>query len=320
MRNRYFERVNPQREVMLGRPLGSLVGQSTAVMFTDRERFEEFAALSDAHQRRGETVDLERVVRRPDGGTLLTRLRARAVDPERPREAGTIWVVEDITERRQTELELASAKLLAEAANQAKSAFLATMSHEIRTPLNGVLGLARLLQDERDERRRAEYLGHLVDAAQTLAGLVSDVLDLSKIEAGRVVLEDIGFDLHGLVSSTFHSFAPLAAEGMVRLAVQDSGIGIAPEARERLFMPFSQADSSTTRRFGGTGLGLSICRELAVSMGGRVGAESEVDRGSRFWVELPLRPGVSAAQAATEQAEQTRALAGLTVLVAEDNP
>ena len=304
MRNRYFERVNPQREVMLGRPLGSLVGQSTAVMFTDRERFEEFAALSDAHQRRGETVDLERVVRRPDGGTLLTRLRARAVDPE----------------RRQTELELASAKLLAEAANQAKSAFLATMSHEIRTPLNGVLGLARLLQDERDERRRAEYLGHLVDAAQTLAGLVSDVLDLSKIEAGRVVLEDIGFDLHGLVSSTFHSFAPLAAEGMVRLAVQDSGIGIAPEARERLFMPFSQADSSTTRRFGGTGLGLSICRELAVSMGGRVGAESEVDRGSRFWVELPLRPGVSAAQAATEQAEQTRALAGLTVLVAEDNP
>ncbi len=288
-------------------------------------------------------------------------------------EPAAVISVRDVTDAEQAQRELALAKQQADSANQAKSEFLATMSHEIRTPLNGVLGLARLLQGELDERRRAEYLGHLTDAAQSLAGLVSDVLDLSKIEAGRVVLEDIGFDLHGLVMSSFHAVASLGRErglamscelapgvprqvhgdpvrlrqilsnylnnalkfterghirvsvsrgsdDRVRFVVRDSGIGIAEAARERLFQPFSQADSSTTRRYGGTGLGLSICRELAVLMGGSVGAESQLGRGSSFWVELPLREGIGAAQAANERAESTHALAGLTVLVAEDNP
>ena len=288
-------------------------------------------------------------------------------------EPAAVISVRDVTDAEQAQRELALAKQQADAANQAKSEFLATMSHEIRTPLNAVLGLARLLQGEPDERRRAEYLGHLSDAAQSLAGLVSDVLDLSKIEAGKVVLEDIGFDLHGLVTSSFHTVASLGRErgltmtcniarevpqqvhgdpvrvrqilcnylnnalkftsrgsvrvevsrgsdDMLRLAVRDTGIGIAEAARGRLFQPFSQADSSTTRRYGGTGLGLSICRELAVLMGGRVGAESQLGRGSNFWVELPLRPGISAVQAANQQAESARVLAGLVVLVAEDNP
>ena len=288
-------------------------------------------------------------------------------------EPAAVFSVRDITGAEQAQRELSLAKQQADAANQAKSEFLATMSHEIRTPLNAVLGLARLLQGELDERRRGEYIGHLSDAAQSLAGLVSDVLDLSKIEAGKVVLEDIGFDLHGLVTSSFHTLASLgrergltmaceiardvpqqvhgdplrvrqiqsnylnnalkftergsvhvsvsrADEDMVRIAVRDSGVGIAEAARERLFQPFSQADSSTTRRYGGTGLGLSICRELAVLMGGRVGAESQLGRGSNFWVELPLRAGLGAVQVATQQAESARVLAGLVVLVAEDNP
>jgi PAS domain S-box-containing protein len=373
VKERTFERVNPTFEQMLGRPVGSLAGQSSRVLFPVAERYQQFIELADASHLRGETFDVERELPHADGRRVLVRVRSRAVDPRQPREGGTIWILEDITERRQGETDLAQAKQLAEAANLAKSAFLATMSHEIRTPLNGVLGLARLLQDERDPRRSQDYLHHLVNAAEGLAGLVSDVLDLSKIEAGRVVLEHIGFDLHDLVTSTFHTFAPLGRErglamdcriapgvprnvrgdpvrvrqilsnylnnalkftargrielacepgddGRVRFAVTDSGIGIEAAARDRLFQPFSQADSSTTRRFGGTGLGLSICRELAVLMGGRVGALSEQGRGSRFWVELPLASAEGAATVAPGTDEAARALAGLTVLVAEDNP
>jgi PAS domain S-box-containing protein len=373
VRERHFERVNPTFEQMLGRPVGSLAGRSSRELFPVPERYQQFLDQADAAHLRGDTFDAEREVPHADGRRVLVRVRSRAVDPRHPRQGGTIWILEDITERRRAETELAQAKQQAEAANLAKSAFLATMSHEIRTPLNGVLGLARLLQDERDPRRSHDYLHHLVNAAEGLAGLVSDVLDLSKIEAGRVVLEDIGFDLHDLVTSTFHTFAPLGRErglamdcriapgvprdvhgdpvrvrqvlsnylnnalkftargrielacepgddGLVRFAVADTGIGIEATARDRLFQPFSQADSSTTRRFGGTGLGLSICRELAVLMGGRVGATSEQGRGSRFWVELPLARAEGATALASRQDEAARALAGLTVLVAEDNP
>lgn len=372
--DRRFERVNPSWEAIFGLPRGSLAGQRTAVMFPDGAGYEAFVRKSDERQRQGQAIDIVREVDRPDGQRIAVRLRARPVDALRPREAGTIWVAEDITERRRAAQELAEAKQQAEAANQAKSAFLATMSHEIRTPLNGVLGLARLLQPAGlDEARRREYLQHLIDAAELLTGIVSDVLDLSKIEAGHLQVEQIEFDLHGVVASTFRSFATLgrerglqmhctvdpavphavrgdpvrlrqilsnflgnalkftqrggitvtvdpAAGARVRLSVHDSGVGIAPEARERLFKPFAQADSSTTRRFGGTGLGLSICRLLAERMGGEVGVDSDGRTGSTFWAELPL-PAVAAPDAADAANDPAAPpLAGQRVLVAEDNP
>ena len=371
---RRFERVNPSWEAIFGLPQGSLAGQRTAVMFPDAAGYDAFVRKSDERQQHGRAIDIVRELDRPDGQRIAVRLRGRPVDAARPRESGTIWVAEDITERRRAALELAEAKQQAEAANQAKSAFLATMSHEIRTPLNGVLGLARLLQPAGlDEARRREYLQHLIDAAELLTGIVSDVLDLSKIEAGHLQVERIEFDLHGVVSSTFRSFATLgrerglqmhctieptvshavrgdpvrlrqilsnflgnalkftprggitvtvepAAAGRVRLSVHDSGVGIAPEARERLFKPFAQADSSTTRRFGGTGLGLSICRLLAERMGGEVGVDSDGRTGSTFWTELPL-PAVAAPDAADAANDPAApALAGRRVLVAEDNP
>ncbi|MET0383036.1 MAG: ATP-binding protein [Burkholderiaceae bacterium] len=377
VRGHRLERVNPQLERMLGRPAGSLVGQPTEVLFPDDGRFEDFVDADGAGQAAGGTIDIERRATRADGQKMLIRMRGRAVDPARGEETGTIWVIEDITERRRAELELADAKLDAEAASRAKSSFLATMSHEIRTPLSGVLGLARLLQDPSlDEGRRTEYLGHLVDAAETLTGIVSDVLDLSRIEAGHLQVEQIPFDLHGVVWGAFRTFSPMGRErglemrchvmpdaprevigdpvrvrqilsnylsnalkftyrggielrllrrgsGSARIEVRDSGIGVREELRATLFKPFTQADSSTTRRFGGSGLGLSICRELASLMGGDVGLDSDGASGSCAWVELPLESAAdddftTIAGALDEPAQQP--LRGMRVLLAEDNP
>ena len=324
----------------------------------------ESQRLRDAIARHQVLSDHRSEIVLPDGRRRLMAMSAGAFE----------WngqPVAVITARDVTEFE--QAKRQAEEANRAKSAFLATMSHEIRTPLNGVLGLAQLLQDpELPPARRSEYLKLLVGSATQLSGIVSDVLDLSKIEAGRLQLEQIGFDLHELLESAFDTFASLGRErglsmqlaigagvprrvrgdplrvrqilanylsnalkftsrggivvsaaardgARVHLAVKDSGIGIDAALRERLFSPFAQADSSTTRRFGGTGLGLSICRELAAQMGGAVGCDSTPGSGSTFWAELPL-PAEHAPVVAAPAPAPGGPLAGLRVLVAEDNP
>ena len=377
VRNHRLERVNPQLERMLGLEPGSLVGKPTEVLFPSREKFKDFIGVYESAQAAGDTIDIERRAMRPDGTRLLIRMRGRAVDPRRRHETGTIWVVEDITDRRRAEIELADAKRDAEAASRAKSSFLATMSHEIRTPLSGVLGLARLLQDPAlSPDRRKSYLGHLVDAAELLNGIVSDVLDLSKIEAGHLQVEHIPFDLHAVVWSTFRTFSPIGQErglemschvahdtprevlgdpvrvrqilsnylsnalkftdrgrihvhlfrrthDVARIEINDTGIGVSAELRATLFQPFTQADSSTTRRFGGSGLGLSICRELATLMGGDVGLDSDGRTGSCAWVDLPLVAAneddfTTIALPLDEPPQQP--LLGMRVLLAEDNP
>ncbi|MDT7838114.1 ATP-binding protein [Aquabacterium sp. OR-4] len=374
VRERRFERVNPKWGEIFALDPAALLGQSTALMFADAQRHASFADYSDSLQARDGQLDIERELRLRDGRSITVHLRARPVDAARPREGGSIWVAEDITERQRVARELAEAKLQADAASQAKSAFLATMSHEIRTPLNGVLGLARLLQTPGlDEARRREYLSHMVDAAEQLTGIVSDVLDLSKIEAGHLELENIEFGLHGLVTSTFRSFAALGRErglqmhcrigtgvpqlvrgdpvrvrqilsnylsnalkftprgsialevsalvpDRVRFVVRDSGPGVSAALRERLFKPFAQADSSTTRRFGGTGLGLSICRQLATRMGGEVGVHGHGTQGSSFWAELPLPPAFGSDDDLLRSDAASQLLAGQRILVAEDNP
>ncbi len=384
-RDQQFVLANPRVEAMFGWERGALIGQHGSVVWPTVEDWQAVGRDLGPRLAAGEQVEAERTMRRRDGSTFLARLLAQAVDPAHPSRGGTIWIIEDVTERRRVEDQLAHAKDEAQAASRAKSAFLANTSHEIRTPLNGLLGLGRLAQQpDISEAQRRDYLNQMMDSAESLAGLISDILDLSKIEAGRLTLETQPFSLRELLASIRLAYLTLAqARGLtfaveidpelptwvfgdplrtrqilsnyltnalkftsqggvtvsvtalnknrqgsagewVRIEVRDTGTGIAPEQQARLFQPFTQADESTTRRFGGTGLGLSICRELATLMGGEVGMRSVLGEGSVFWAELPL-PGAPAPMA--HQPREPRqagsahdALHGRRVLIAEDHP
>ena len=257
------------------------------------------------------------------------------------------------------------------AANEAKSAFLAMMSHEIRTPMNGVLGMAHALALtplNDDQRRQIEMLTRSGDGLMTI---LNDILDLSKIEAGRLELEATVFDFPEVVNGVQALWsAPAREKGVelvceiepgapgwvtgdptrvrqvlinhvsnavkftergqvtirvgrgaggdqVAISVRDTGIGLTPEQCEGLFQAFSQADASITRRFGGIGLGLSISKQLVELMGGAIEFDSAPGVGTEFRIALPL-PAAEAPVAPAPRAELE--LAGLRVLVAEDNP
>ncbi len=273
---------------------------------------------------------------------------------------------------------LKGALVRAEAADRAKSEFLANMSHEIRTPLNAVLGLAQLLEDEAWSPRQRDMLGRIRSAGRSLLGILNDILDLSRIEAGELRIDPHPFALPGLLdqidalmgpaaqakgldwrieapelemdligdrlrleqvlvnlvgnaikfssAGEVHlSVKPLAATGdglRLRFEIRDTGIGMTAEALAKLFLPFTQADGSTTRRFGGTGLGLSISKRLVELMGGCIGVESVLGRGSTFWFELGLRcttPTAGPATTSSKRAPRGPRLAGARILVADDS-
>ena len=378
-RERKLIQSNARLEALYGYPAGTMIGVPARSLWADAADHDAFVARESQRLMSGSVVETETLARRRDGSTFMARIVGRAIEPSRRALAGFLWVVDDVSEQHHARDELARARDQAEAANRAKTAFLANTSHELRTPLNGMLGLAQLARDPQvDPERRARYLDQIVDNAQALAAILSDVLDLSKIEAGKLQLEQGSFWLPEVLATLENTYAPFAAArglqlrveidasarchvrgdalrvrqivsnflsnglkfteqghvalsarrqpgGRLRIEVEDSGPGVDPRIQARLFEPFTQADESTTRRFGGTGLGLSICRELAQLMGGEVGIRSELGHGACFWAELDLPEVVVDFTSATPAAPAAPAaaaqdLGGLRVLMVEDNP
>ena len=279
--------------------------------------------------------------------------------------------------------ELAAAKLQAETANRAKSAFLANMSHEIRTPMNAILGLTHLLGRDLADPLLRERLTKIESAGNHLLSVLNDILDISKIEAGKLTLESVDFnpvtlfdqirsfinerlETKGLAYRSDVGTLPAALSGdatrlrqallnyltnaikfteqgeialrasvvtqsdtdlLARFEVTDTGIGIAPDQIDKLFVAFEQADSSTTRRYEGTGLGLAITRRLVTLMGGQCGVTSAPGLGSTFWLTVRLGKGLatvgpadSTDQGSTPRRSLPSRHPGTRLLLGEDNP
>ena len=199
-REQRFVIANPRFEQMYGWPAGALVGQSGRVVWDSDEDYRRIGELLGPQLARGDAAEIETPARRFDGSSFLARVTGKAIDPSHPARGGTIWIVEDVTERHQVEQALARARDAAEAASRAKSAFLANTSHELRTPLNHLIGLAQLAAGaDTAEPRRQQYLLQIRQEAQALAAIISDILDLSKVEAGKLELHVAPFDLGELL-------------------------------------------------------------------------------------------------------------------------
>ncbi|MBI5367127.1 MAG: FHA domain-containing protein [Planctomycetes bacterium] len=326
-----------------------------------QERARWLAEIESVGCVRGFEVEL----RRRDGERIWVRENAYV---QRARDGGFLYyegLLEDITERRRMDeelrrhrdhleelvrartAELATAKEQAESANRTKSAFLANMSHELRTPLNAIIGFSEILLEDAEEEEAAERVTDvqsILTSGKHLLSLINDVLDLSKIEAGKLDLHLEDFDLKKMLDDVVRTIGPLVEKnanalrvelapdlGMVRadsrwsrqillnllsnackftqrgtvtlaaaraaadggewieLRVSDTGIGMTPEQLGRLFQAFSQADSSTARKYGGTGLGLAISRKICQMMGGDISVESKFGAGTTFCARIPAR-------------------------------
>ena len=367
VRDRVILSANRSLARLLLLPEDQLEGMSTRAFFKsdddwDRDRDQTLALISS-----GQTFTTERELVRGDGSTLWASLRATAIDPTDP-SRGTVWVVQDITNERAASQKLSEARDIAEQAARLKSDFLAQMSHELRSPLNAILGFAELLQGTPLDRHQKDHLDKVQAAARHLVMIINDVLDLSKVEAGKLRIESTPFALQSVIKPAIDAISaaaadkgvelvvhvdpalphtlvgdPLritqilmnylsnalkftaggeiylsvtpAAEGSLRFAVQDTGIGMSAEQIARLFQTFTQAEDSTSRLYGGTGLGLAICRQLATLMGGEVGVDSTPGKGSTFWATLPL----PAARRGTAP-RRTSALRDRRILIVDDNP
>jgi signal transduction histidine kinase/DNA-binding response OmpR family regulator/HAMP domain-containing protein len=298
------------------------------------------------------------------------------VSERKTADGGVVATYADITEMKQREAELATARDAADEANRTKSSFLANMSHELRTPLNAIIGYSEILQEDaadKNDNEPIEDLQKIESAGRHLLGLINNILDLSKIEAGKMDVFIEPVDIQALLKEVLSIVKPLTdksenaievicpadigsfrsdqtkvkqcllnllsnankftskgtltltvareAGSQVRFGVSDTGVGMTEEQLDRLFQAFSQADASTTKRFGGTGLGLAITKHFCTMLGGDVTVESTPGKGSTFTIRLPDKDVAPAAVELPAPAPAAAMADGrTTVLVVDDDP
>ncbi|MBI3149129.1 MAG: response regulator [Betaproteobacteria bacterium] len=371
--NRHVVRCNRRMEEIFGYPPGGLSGRSVRAFYFSAQEFE--AAGKEIYRILGEcgVYSGEIAMRSMDSRSLWCHVSARALEPASPL-GKSIWIFDDVTERKAAEKALAEAKARAEAAAEAKSMFLANMSHEIRTPMNAIIGLSHLAQKTELTARQRDYVKKIHNAGTALLGIINDILDFSKIEAGQIDLECIDFCLDdvldnvavvvgqraqdkglellfdlppdvprflrgdplrlsqvltnlvsnavkfteaGTITVAFELCDSVAPKVKLRFEVRDTGIGMSEAQMSRLFQPFSQADGSTTRKYGGTGLGLSICKRLVELMGGEIGVASVPGKGSAFFFSAWFEPGNG--DVGKKRRVLPAHLGGMRALVVDDN-
>ena len=342
----------------------------------------ERGLIQDAVGRRDSWLSERLSLHRTTGGTHIQHRsdgRWIRVNDRKTTSGGVVATYADITELKQREEELEKAMEQAQTANRAKSAFLANMSHELRTPLNAIIGYSEMLHESAQDdglTHLTDDLNMIQDAGRHLLGLISNILDLSKIEAGKLEVYMENVALSELLEEVRTIIAPLArrngnrleiacrpdvgelqtdrtklkqsiinllsnaskftsngviglevrrtehnAAPFVSFAISDTGIGMTPEQVAKLFQPFTQADESTTKRFGGTGLGLAITKHICETLGGQVTVQSVPGQGSTFTIILPDRSR-AAAEAVSRPIESTIPDdgSGPLVLVIDDDP
>jgi PAS domain S-box-containing protein len=380
----YFKRLNPAWEKTLGYTREELLARPWVEFIHEDDRAASAAQASNL-ERGHDLVSFENRFRCRDG-SYRWLLWTATFDPAGQR----IYAIgRDVTERRRAQeaqeenaqrlvqlvRELELARHRAEDAARVKADFLANMSHEIRTPMNAVMGMTDLALATELSAEQRGYLRTVKDAARALLELVDDILDLSKIEAGKLELDRIEMDLRETIEDAIKVLALRAGqkglelacrlspglpsvvlgdpgrirqvvvnlvgnaikftergevvldaevasrdgdEVTIRVAVRDTGIGVPKDKRDQIFAPFTQADSSTTRRFGGSGLGLAIATQLVEMMGGRLSVESEVGKGSTFAFTATFGLPYEEDQPAPPPPAEADLL-GLPVLVVDDN-
>jgi len=344
LQHRTLLHANTKLEEILGYESGELNGKATSIWFPDDDIWDRLTKECKESIAQNGVFQKELELEKRDGTLFWSRIRARKLDKK---DEGTryVCIIEDITDERNASGILRNAKEAAEKATRIKSEFLANMSHEIRTPLNAIIGMSHLAQKTGLNPKQQDYLQKIETSGQHLLGIINDILDISKIEAGKFNIELQSFDLENMLSMVAgvlnekavakdlelvfniapevprHLIGDKLRLGQILLnygtnaikftergeicisvrnqevssdsvllyfSVRDTGIGLTPEQKDRLFVSFQQGDMTITKKYGGTGLGLSICRQLANLMDGKVGVESKEHEGSTFWFTARL--------------------------------